>query len=274
MTRTFRVFIFIGLLLAGFVAGQLWTSTAAHAQQRPKVNRAIKPAVEIIRPGIRMQEMQSIHKITTPFQPQQSISMFLGNLPEEPRTLNRVKTLPYLSYVHDETFTGQFVNVVFSNAEYWYFRWLDRVERESRSRLKSTFNDLVTFANSMPDQTLPGSAAAFVLLPPADNEGEADDLRWVIERHENGLVKTVTPYTGNVVRGEGRMHGYRLEYNDDGDLTAMTPYVNGKRHGTAKTFVGTQLSRQQTAKSTTEWYQGRRVVKAAAPKVRTPRKKN
>jgi hypothetical protein len=263
MAKSLRVLLVVGILLAGFAAGRLSTLPVAHAGEASAQADANLPSTQL-------HAMQSIHFISTPYSMYDSMQEGVGSFPEKPTTLEGVKRLPYLSRVYEETWNGTHINVVFSDAEDWYLRWLDWHENRSHHAATVYFNELQRYAGSVSDQPAPGGMAAFVLLPPPDNAGEADDLRWVVERHPNGNVKSVTPYVGDVTRGEGRIHGLMLEYNADGKLTATTPYVNGRRHGQAGQYSGRQVTRRQEATSTVEWANGRRVIQRQAPRLKTP----
>lgn len=159
-------------------------------------------------------------------------------------------------------------NVKFKNVERLHFMRVDELEsycarRESEIARKTSF---WAGLSTQDDGFWGKSHVGVAFLPPPDRDGRADEYAWEIKRHANGRVKTVTPYIGET---EKRAHGWQCRYNDDGKLLAMTPFVNGKRHGEERIFDASSRSRLQEPTELRHWVNGQRVVKreSKAPKL-------
>lgn len=160
--------------------------------------------------------------------------------------------------------TGTIV-VNFSNVEEWWLRWIDRIEKNGHDRMEKCLNSVGWVSTGFPTPIFPGIA----VLPPSD--GDASTITWVVQRWDNGRVKRITPFSGNVVGGKGLRHGVELYYDAEGNLTAMVPWVDGRRHGVERRYTEKKgPSRFQEPTTTRKWSEGRPVLERQVPKPRVP----
>ena len=258
------------LVLLGFALGRWSQPSVVHGQVRPILKKP--PAASAGQtPGTRYHRLRSLQKLES----RRDLNLLLADLPDSPKP-KHIGELQDLPFVKNAVQFDPPKNVVFQFAdiEAWYLAWLDRIEIDAQELLSRRHEEAVRYidADQHPKDVERWSSAhpAFALLPPPDGANQGDRLQWLVQRHPNGRVRSITPCLGNVLRGEGRIHGCQLLYNDKGHLVEMNAYLNGRRHGPSHTFDGTDRSRRQTPKASTRWANGRRVLNRQAPRRNRP----
>ena len=285
MQTTRSYLIGAGLVVAGFGLGWAMPSDNAGAQDAPRPAAPkikIKPRdVEKPKdPWAREDGLPSFAYQTFTWQKEYAsdrsdTSLSAEEIPGMPKSATEDRFLEHsdlytiIHFYQGNNSSPSAANVKFKNVEKLHFMRIDALEAhvvEEQARI-SRRTGFWSSLSSAVDNQWGTNHLGIVFLPPPERDGRSSEYTWEIKRHENGRVKTVTPYIGET---EKRAHGWRLTYNDEGKLTAMTPFVDGKRHGIERIFEGDSRSRLQEPSGTREWANGLRVVEKAPVKPRVP----
>ncbi|MCA8947699.1 MAG: hypothetical protein KDB29_15800 [Planctomycetes bacterium] len=294
MTAIRKYLMGAGLVSLGFVLGWAMPTDDVKAQRTPSAPKPVAPEPKVKPkdlekpkdpwarddglPSFDYQQYKSLVKYPSSMD-WELLTRDVPGLPED-ATKEEFSAYPFIDVVHFQPGkydTVKAAGVIVTDVEQFHFLRLDDLDVRMGAeceKMRKFADDWAAHAQD-DDRYWGDCFTGVALLPPMDRDGRGAEYTWEVKRHPNGRVKSVTPYIGET---EKNIHGIQLEYNEEGMLISLTPWVDGKRHGVQKLFDGNSRSRLQEAASTKSWVNGVQVVEKAGlvkpklPPIKQPKK--